>query len=346
MQARWITVVAVLAGLSALPVRAQDERAGAHVEVPVREVILSNGTRRYAVLMTAGGTAIEAGLDTGSVGLRLLERAAGGMQIEATPRGTTYSYGIGTRFRGVAAETTLAFDALSGPVPLQIIQKIDCRPDKPACPAAHADPANFGIQGDGLPGAGFVAIFGINMGEDEIANPLVKLGVKRWLIELPKPGDTAPGKLILNPTAAETTGFIMFPIIRGLGDSDTGAHDAIDGCLRDLKTQKTICGALMLDTGAPGIRVVSADREKPWAEGDPAQLILLKDGKPALWDAFTVGRREQASHFATEDDPQKRVPHLYTGLMPYFLFDVLYDPQHGEIGLRSRSESVIPPPAP
>ncbi len=308
----------------------------ARIEIPVREVLLSNGARRYAVPLTVGGAAMDSGLDTGSVGLRVLPRALTTAQMEATSRTTTYSYGVGTRFKGVIARTTVTFGDMSGPVPIDLIQTIDCRPDKPQCPAAHADPSTFGIQGDGLPGAGFPAILGINMGDDAVPNPLLKLGVRRWIVELPKPGGAGPGKLILNPTADETAGYVMFPIVRGLGDSDGGMHDAIEGCLRDQTTQKTICGAMLLDSGAPGIRVVSGDAVKPWAENDPAQVIFVKDGKPALAADFIVGRREQASRFTTETDPQKRVPHLYAGLMPYFVFDVLYDPEHGQIGLKAR----------
>ena len=209
-----------------------------------------------------------------------------------------------------------------------------------ACPAAHADPATFGVQGDGLAGEGFPAILGINMGDDEVPNPLEKLGVKRWIVELPqpgpKPGDTTPGKLILNPTADETTGYVMFPTVKGLGDSDGAAHDAIDGCLRDVKSGATVCGALMLDSGAPGIRVAGAERLKPWPDGDPAQIVFVKDGKPALVVDFAVGRRDQASRFTSESDPQLRVPHLYAGLTPYFAFDVLYDPAHEQVGLKAR----------
>jgi len=333
---RWRLTLGLAAMLGAsAPAHAQAPETP-RVEVPVREVDLANGARRYAVPMTVGGAAINAGLDSGSVGLRVLGRAAAGMRVEATTHVTTYSYGAGTRFKGVIAKTTLAFGDLSGSVPIHVIGKIDCRPDKPACPAAHADPATFGIQGDGLPNAGFVAIFGINMADDDVVNPLIRLGVMRWIIELPKPGDGAPGKLILNPTAEETAGFTMFDIKRTPADSSAGAHDAIDGCLRDQKTQKTICGAVILDTGAPGIRVVTADREKPWAEGDPAEILFIKDGKAVLGANFTVGRHDQASRFTTDNEPQMRVPHLYAGLMPYFAFNVLYDLEHGEVGLKAR----------
>ena len=334
-----IMTVAILAVAAASVTRAQDSAEHApptRVEVPLREVRLSNGTRRYAVPIRVGGLAMDAGLDTGSVGLRVLDRAIAGAQVEQTSHSTTYSYAIGTRFKGVVAHADVGFGTLSGPATIDVIEKIDCRPDKPACPAAHADPATFGVQGDGLAGEGFPAILGINMGDDEVANPLSQLGVKRWIVDLPKPGDTAPGKLILNPTADEMAGFVMLPIVRGLGDSSGGAHDAVDGCLRDLKSRETVCGALMLDSGAPGIRVVSAEPGKPWPEGDPAQIVFVKDGKPALVMDFAVDRRDEASHFATEEDPQMRVPHLYTGLTSYFAFDVLYDPQHGQVGLKPR----------
>jgi hypothetical protein len=329
-----LALVALAVGLPG-PVHAADA-AGPRAEVPLREVLLPNGTRRYAVPMTLGGVAVEAGLDTGSVGLRVLSRATANAQVDATTRHTTYSYTSGTRFKGVVAKATLALGGVSGPVPVDVIQAIDCRPEKPACPAAHADPATFGIQGDGLPGAGFAAIFGINMGEDEVANPLIKLRVTRWIVELPKPGEPGSGKLILNPAADETAGFVMFPIDRALKDTRGGAHDAIDGCLRDLKTQQTVCGAIILDSGAPGIHIVTAEPEKPWTADDPARIVFVKDGKPALAADFIVDRRDQASHLTTEDEPQMRVPHLYAGLMPYFVFDVLYDAERGEVGLKPR----------
>jgi len=334
---RWVQAIGLVALATGLPVSAHAaDAAQPRAEVALREVRLPNGARRYAVPMTLGGTAIEAGLDTGSVGLRVLSRATANARVEATTRPTTYSYTSGTRFKGVVAKAVLALGEVSGPVPVDIIQTVDCRPEKPACPAAHADPATFGIQGDGLPGAGFAAIFGINMGEDEVANPLVKLGVARWIVELPKPGDAGPGRLILNPTADETAGYIMFPIDRTLKDTRGGAHDAIDGCLSDRRTQQTLCGAVVLDSGAPGIRLVAAEPGKPWTADDPAQIVFVKDGKPALAADFVVDRRDQASHVTADAEPQMRVPHLYAGLMPYFAFDVLYDPGHGEIGLKPR----------
>ena len=334
---RWIQAIGLVTLMVALPRpgRAAD-MAQPRAAVPLREVLLPNGSRRYAVPMTVGGVAIEAGLDTGSVGLRVLNHATARAQIEASTHQTTYSYTSGTRFKGVVATAALALGDISGPVAIDVIQTVDCRPDKPACPASRVDPAGYGIQGDGLPGAGFVAIFGINTGDDEVPNPLVKLGVKRWIVELPKPGDAGPGKLILNPTAEDSSGFVMVPIERSLKDMRGGAHDAIDGCLRNVRTHETICGAIILDTGAPGIRVVSADHEKPWADGDPAEIVFARDGKPAAAAAFEVGRREQASHFTADDEPQMRVPHIYAGLMPYFVFDVLYDADRGEIGLRAR----------
>jgi len=59
-------------------------------------------------------------------------------------------------------------------------------------PASLVSAAQYGIQGDGLPGEGFVAIMGVNMGHDPVPNPLIALGVKRWIVELPRPGETTP----------------------------------------------------------------------------------------------------------------------------------------------------------
>lgn len=334
---RGLGIVGVAACLTAAPAPGTaEDTANSRIEMPLRDVVLSNKTHRYAVPIMVGGMAMDAGLDTGSVGLRVLGRAVTAIPLDATSHKTAYSYGSGTRLNGVIAHTAVGFGTLSGPTTVHVVQTIDCRPDKADCPAAHADPATFGIQGDGLPGEGFSAILGINMGDNEVPNPLVKLGVKRWIVELPRPGDTAPGKLILNPTVDETAGYVMFPVIRGLADSSGGAHDAVDGCLADVTTRKTVCGAIILDSGAPGIRMVTADREKPWSDGDSGQIVFVKDGKPGLTADFTVGRRDEASRFSAEGKPELRVPHLYAGLLPYFAFDVLYDPEHGRIGLKPR----------
>ena len=86
-------------------VHAQDA-APARVELPLRDVVLSNKAHRYAVPITVGGVAMDAGLDTGSVGLRILGRAVTSAQLDKTSHQTTYSYDSGTRLKGCLLYTS------------------------------------------------------------------------------------------------------------------------------------------------------------------------------------------------------------------------------------------------
>ena len=70
----------LLAIAPALHARAADAPG---LEVPIREVVLSDGVRRYAVTLTVDGVPIEAQLDTGSTGLRILAPALSGKAASA-----------------------------------------------------------------------------------------------------------------------------------------------------------------------------------------------------------------------------------------------------------------------
>lgn len=54
-----------------------------------------------------------------------------------------------------------------------------------------------------------------------------------------------------------------------------------------------------------------------------------------------VGARAHASYLAFEERPRIQGTVIYSGLLPYFGFSVLYDPEHGEVGLKP----VRPPTA-
>ena len=302
-------------------------------EVPIREVALSDGTRRYAVPIAIGGTSIDAGLDSGSTGLRMVAPAPPSGLRAGTHR-TSYSYGSGTRLDGVRADADLSIGGIGGTSPVQLVTGTGCVSEKPDCPARRIPFSQYGVQGDGLPGEGFKAILGISMGEAEVPNPLERLGVRRWIIELPRPGDTAPGWLVLDPTDQEVEGFMLLHLGAPI-EAKGGLHDALEGCLVNRQTRRSICGQAVLDTGAPGIRLVTAEREQPWPNGAPGSIAFADAGKVRTAMDFTVGLRSQASHFMTEAR-DVRTPRLFLGLAPYFAYAVLYDPAAGVIGLRPR----------
>jgi hypothetical protein len=303
------------------------------VELPIKEVDLSDGMRRYAVQIMIDGTPLEAGLDTGSTGLRVLAP-----RLPATHAGGPYAeyhYGSGLGIKGKIAHLDVRFGADAGNLPVHLIDRLDCTALHPDCAAKHLAMADFGIQGDGLRGEGFPAILGTNMAEGDAPNPFTALGATRWIIELPQPGSSVPGRLILDPTDDEVAGFTPLKLIPALSGRKSGVHDALAGCLVRRDTNAKLCAPIMFDSGAPGLRISLEGFKAPWPNGTPAELAL-GDGHKSIGLAFTVGRRDQASGMFVEPLAQGAVPHISAGLMPYFGWSVLYDPENQTIGLKPR----------
>jgi len=179
-------------------------KAQTRSEVPIKEVALSDSVRRYSIPVTVGGTAIEAGLDTGSTGLRILPAVLS--KDDALADGCLRQRGLrlaGTRIAGKSGHAKVAIGGLSASITVQLIDSIGCIARIPNCPASRIALSQFGMQGDGLPGEGFRAIIGVNMAEAEVASPLSAIGAKRWIVELPRLGAGTPGKLVLNPATTK-----------------------------------------------------------------------------------------------------------------------------------------------
>lgn len=333
--------------LAALALVASGEAARAQpdgaprAEVPVREVVLSDGARRYAVPIRVGGTDLLAGLDSGSTGLRILPNVLADGDLRPTSRDDDYAFDAGVRLSGVVAQGAVSVGGLTGQTSVQLVRSVSCTREKPDCPGGALPLARYGVQGDGLPGEGFKAILGVNMADADVASLFAGIGARRWIIELPRPGETQPGRIVLNPTDEEVQGFISLPIVRAFANKRGGVHDAVAGCLINDATHARLCGAVLLDTGAPGIEVVGRDRPaKPWPPQTPATLAFADgDGHIRLAEAFQTDRRDHASHLTFQ--PQERTPMtlILSGLTPYFAYAVLYDPAHGAVGFRPR-----PPP--
>src|SRR4051812_1605151 len=243
-----------LLAFSAMTAGAQPPPAPApRAELPIREVMLSNGARRYAIPLKVGDLAMEAGLDTGSTGLRILPGGLGPRDAVPSTREETYAYPSGSRYDGVAGEARLSLGGLSGRAPVQLIQRLGCVPRYPRCPVSRVPAEQYGVQSDGLPNEGFRAILGANMAPARIGNPFIALGARRWIVELPRPGEAQPGRLILNPTDAELAGYIAVPLAAIHARQEGGGlHDSVPGCLVNTRTQARACGAVLLDSGAPG----------------------------------------------------------------------------------------------
>lgn len=327
------TLFVALVG-AGLTLAAAEVRAQTRAEIPIKAVVLSDGERRYVVPIVVGGVQIDAGLDSGSTGLRILPGVVPATSEQASRHRNTYSYDSGTEFSGVIAEADMTI-GVTGRAAFQQIDKVGCKAGFRTCPAAKVKPDQFGIQGSGLPGEGFKAILGINMARDDAPNPLMALGAKRWIIELPRPGDDKPGRLVVNPTDAEVAGYAMISLDPRFGDERGGLHDAVQGCLINQTNKRSYCGPADLDTGAPGIQIATSDPEDAWRTGAPATMAFYEKGKPVTGADFVVNQGPGA-HVAIRHEPRAQGARVFLGILPYFAFSALYDPEARAIGLKAR----------
>ncbi|HEY2751015.1 hypothetical protein [Phenylobacterium sp.] len=307
-------------------------------EVAIVQSRLTNGARRYAIPIQVGSVAMLASLDTGSTGLRILPGVLGPTDAQAGAEPESYGYASGSRYEGVAGEARVALGGVEGRPSVHLIRSIGCYAYLPRCPASRTTLANYGIAGDGLPCEGFKAIIGIDMAPGRVGNPLRSMGVRRWIVELPRPGE-GDGRLILNPTEAETEGFVMVPLAAPYAHQRGGGlHDAVPGCLSNGSTHARACGVVLLDTGGPGLAVANGRLERDtWPDGTEAALELFDtNGGVAARAALTTGVRDQGTRLSFRQDSRVLGVVIYAGVAPYYAYSVLYDPRRQMIGLKPR----------
>ena len=319
--------------------------AGERIEVPLEQRVLSDGNIRYFVTISLGGARrIAAMVDTGSTGLRILSRAIPDSAFASiSEQPSVYGYGSGVRLTGVVANIGLGLGQLTGPqpVPVQLVRKVDCFPKQPHCPASRISETDYRIGGDGLPLQGFDAIFGISMGSGPVDNPLRRLGVKTWVVALPRPDDRRAGALILNPQGNEAAGYTFFPTQARLKNLNGGAeaHDAIPGCIVVEKTGKRICGPTLLDTGAPGLSIASAKAQERsgWRPGERMAILFRNRQGGEVKAEFRAGAGKPSQIHASIPKNEKQTDaQISAGTLPYFLFSAIYDDERQLVGLKRR----------
>lgn len=250
-------------GLAALPLAvASPSRAAGTTErivAPISQLRLSDGTKRYSVPVRVGGRMIEAMLDTGSFGLRVMVNAIPSSHYQPMPLVRRFHFASGVVLEGMLAKADVAVGAATteSPVVIQIVQSVHCAVLKPHCPAAQLDAADYRLGGDGLPRQGFTAILGLSMrspsAPSPALNPLSFIGDRRWIIVLPRPSDSAPGELIINPNQLDMKGFQMFPVSIQASVSDRQSlHEGeMPGCLGAGTLDQDECPRVPMDTGTP-----------------------------------------------------------------------------------------------
>lgn len=324
-----------LAGAAALQARS---------ELPIRQTVLqkTGGPERpiYGVPVRIGATVVETGLDTGSIGLRILPHTLQPGDARPTSQTDSYAYGSGVRLTGVVGAARIGFGGEVGLGNVQLVETVDCLDAQPHCPASQVGgQENYGLQGQGIPGAGFRAIAGLRFTPPKPglpANPLVAIGAERYLIQLPRRGE-AFGSLVVDPAADETEGFVALPDA-GAAFGDAEPANTVPGCLRSQTTGREICGAILFDTGAPGIHVtLPSGRFEDWPLGTPARLVLGDGAGRALAVAdFTAGPVHYGHVGGGLPRPGLSRPFLSVGVTPFLAFAVLYEKGRHGIAVRPR----------
>jgi hypothetical protein len=275
----WSAAAYLAATCLTLPLPAAAQMAD-RVEVPITQTALPDGAIRYSVPVSFGGnTGVMAMLDTGSLGLRVLSKALSAPQAEDTGIVRDFPFQSGIVLHGPLIKTTVSVGDATSPEPLviQSVQEVKCGEMKPDCPVSKMDTDSYGIGGDGIPNQGFQAILGLAMRKMRVpmyaGNPVSGMGAQAWIVELPRPGDPNPGRLIINPSPAERQGFKMSPVPQqaltvgggaggpgggaGPGPGGAGPGPGVGGGNPEQRNSFTLCTTktkhcptVKLDTGA------------------------------------------------------------------------------------------------
>ncbi len=316
------------------------------VDIPIRQTTIGDGTIRYSVPVSiGGGPPMDAMLDTGSFGLRVLATALRPDQYTSTGTERRFPYGSGVVLRGPIATASVAVGDASTPAPIgiQVVTSVGCASERPKCPASKIPASQYGIGGDGLAGEGFKAILGVSLRRAPSTtganNPLADIVDSSWIIDLPRPGEVAPGKLVLDPASDEAAGFTPFQLQPQPGETGDGAgwQDArVPGCLQ-LGEAKPVCAPTLLDSGAPGVVIMVEDASRSASiEGDVPASLSFSEGATRITAVFKTGSDPATT--IKRARPLQFGPRIMAGSVPFYTLSVLYDAKHGIIALKNRAD--------
>jgi len=323
---RWLALAAFFLGAGGA--FAQDVRT----EIPITQKLGANGRYFYFITLSVGNSPpITALLDSGSTGLMLLPGTIGPQDAQESSRFSSYGYGSGAQFGAVIGHGVMKLGGLQtrGPISMRLVKSVACRETRPACPVAGHTLSDFGFAEEAGMGNVNRARIGVSLGASDADNPLAELGNGVWIIELPRPGDAAPGRVILNPGADDIAGYTRLAVNRETGQ--------VPGCAVNGTGKLSVCGNVLPDTGGNGLTVEARQRPSsfPWADGTPAILALDDARGDKIGMDFTIRHvpgDPAALHWAQGNFPEPRI----SGSLPFLGFSILFDSHRHEIGFKPR----------
>jgi len=305
------------------------------ITLPIHQQTMPDGEIRYSTpISIAHGPAIEAMIDTGSVGLRVLAVADPGAMSDAVstdpPTERHYSYGSGVSLSGVNVQDDVTVGR-TGHIAFQLVKEVGCLPRYPQCPASRLDAADYRIGGEGAPRAGYMAILGIGALHSNSAgleNPLRALGYSDWTVELPRPGDVEPGRLTLYASPAT---------LAGITPLTSDAFGRVQGCLTRSGDAQPVCALMAFDTGWPGVLIHSSDIDAPssWPVGTTATLGFANTALPKI--EFVSGPPGAVTYVGWRPPEGRSHEVIASGTLVYLYYVLLYDSSGRVVGAGPRS---------
>jgi hypothetical protein len=300
----------------------------------------ATGAMRFSIPIVIGGTVINAMLDTGSSGLRIIKGAVPDSAFSCVAAMTsTYSYHNGLELDGFVARANVGFisavDAVATPAPINVmyVDQVGCTSSVPDCSANGASIDDFTAFG------GFKAILGVRMRNavDSIGSPLAQLpGQPSFVVHAPAYGGTS-GTLTVGPVDTSEFATLQLPAFDSvtLANGTTAWDDryGIPACLDDATSGVDYCEPAEWDTGNPPTFI-----EWPAATGDSVlgsgSQISVTIGSLASY-GFTVGATPVPGIDEVDLEPASGSGFMNLGTALFFHDDALFDPLHGIVGLRA-----------
>ena len=271
-------------------------------EVAIREVVPSDGTERYAVPIPIGRTRFDAGLDTGSSGLRGDRRR--GRAVDRSSRFDRFRRRAATRRgdrrgrrhgrhdqRQRAPATRRSGRLCAGPRRLRRRSHRRRRLRHPGATdrrakasrrSSDSTPPTRACRRSSPPSAS-------GAGSSSCRGPV----------------KVAPAVSCRTRTTTRRAGSCRWPRRRPSASARGGLHDAVDGCVVNQSSRRSCCGAVLLDTGAPGTPSRRPMRAGRWVSDTPAVRSFVRGGTSVAAAPFVTDRRDQASRFTPRDDHER-----------------------------------------
>jgi hypothetical protein len=313
---------------------------GSTDEVPI-SLLASSGSTRYTVEIQIGDDPpMQVLLDTGSSGLRVLSPAVSPSAAPLSETPVTYSYHSGLVMTGVVATADVHIGGRTArAIPIMVTEEIGCAATRPTCSAAGKTVDDYMLFGP------FRAVLGVGLRNGAtsqgVASPFAQLdGHPSFAIRSPDYGGDA-AVLDFAPDPSVFASYTLPQQPSSLPDGTPSWDDryGLPACLHDRTAGVDYCLPAELDSGNPTTYVEWAAHDgapSTLAAGTEVGVELGPTAAPLASYQFVVGETQPLSADVVEIEAASGNAFMNTGTAAFFHNDVLYDPQHGTIGLLPR----------